>query len=72
LKISDTGAGISQEALPFIFDRYYKGTDTADRTGSGLGLAITKKIIEMHGSVIQVSSRLNAGTQFSFDLPVYQ
>lgn len=72
LKISDTGAGIAQEALPFIFERYYKGTDTSDRTGSGLGLAITKKIIEMHGSVIQVSSRLNAGTQFSFELPIFQ
>jgi signal transduction histidine kinase len=70
IRIGDTGSGISQEDLPMIFDRYYKGRGDDKRTGSGLGLAITRKIVELHGSSIEVKSKLDEGTVFSFRLPV--
>ncbi|MBN2008982.1 HAMP domain-containing protein [candidate division KSB1 bacterium] len=72
ISVHDTGYGISKEDLPHIFDRFYKSERNKPRkTGStGLGLAITKKIIEAHNSEILVSSRVNKGTIFSFELPI--
>ena len=70
VRISDSGAGISEQDLPHIFDRYFKSTTSAKQGGTGLGLAIVKRIVELHGSSIQVESRENEGTHFSFDLPV--
>ena len=72
VKVIDTGCGISEEDLPYIFDRFYQPhqeRDNGGRAGVGLGLAITSRIIELHGSTIEVISRINEGTVFSFDLP---
>ncbi len=71
VKISDTGKGISEEELPFIFTRYYKGTKTKNSNSTGLGLAIVKKILDLHKSNIEVFSKLNQGTRFEFQLPLY-
>lgn len=74
VKISDTGIGISETDLPFIFDRYYK-TASPSSTGSsstGLGLAIVKKILELNNARIEVQSKLNQGTSFMFQLPTQQ
>jgi two-component system OmpR family sensor kinase len=72
VRVGDTGCGIPEEALPHIFDRFYRvpGADV-DRPlrGTGLGLAITKRILELHGSAIDVVSRLRQGTVFTFCLP---
>ncbi len=70
--ISDSGSGIPPEEIPHIFDRFYKGKKkpSGQRNSTGLGLAIANKIIEAHGSSISVTSELNRGTTFSFDLPV--
>lgn len=68
--VADTGEGISETDLPHIFDRYYKGSDSSPKTSTGLGLAIAKRIVELHGSAIQVQSQINRGTAFSFSLPV--
>lgn len=70
--ISDTGSGIAEKDLSAIFERYH--TKTKDETsvkGTGLGLAIANKIIQLHNSTIDVSSKLNQGTRFSFNLPAY-
>jgi two-component system OmpR family sensor kinase len=59
LSVSDTGAGITPEHLPHVFERFYK-VDTAraaESTGSGLGLSITKAIVERHGGTISVTSQ---------------
>ena len=59
LSVSDTGAGITPEHLPHVFERFYK-VDTAraaESTGSGLGLSITKAIVERHGGTIRVTSQ---------------
>jgi len=69
--IEDTGCGIAEADLEHVFDRFYRaenstqeGTNTA-----GLGLAIVRKILDLHGSRITVSSQLDRGTCFEFDLP---
>ena len=68
--VSDTGAGIAEEDLPHVFDRYYRGKQNATRKpgGTGLGLAISKKILQLHQSDIEVESQLNVGTRFMFTL----
>jgi len=72
LKISiiDTGRGIAKEDIPYIFDRFYANPDRSreDVSSTGLGLAIVKKILELHKTDISVSSELNQGTRFEFEL----
>jgi two-component system, OmpR family, sensor histidine kinase ResE len=71
IKIQDTGSGIPQEDLPFVFERFYKADKarTRGRAGTGLGLAIVKNIVEAHRGKIQVHSKLGEGTTFSILLP---
>ncbi|HXT71090.1 MAG TPA: HAMP domain-containing sensor histidine kinase [Vicinamibacterales bacterium] len=66
LRVTDTGAGISEAELPRIFDRFYKDAGSA---GSGLGLTIARRLVEAHGGTIRAESRVGAGTTISFDLP---
>ncbi|MCB0283488.1 MAG: HAMP domain-containing histidine kinase [Calditrichaeota bacterium] len=74
VKVSDTGEGIPEEDLPFIFGRLFRVEKSRSKNsgGSGLGLAIVKKIIEAHNSTITVKSELNIGTTFLFTLDKYQ
>jgi signal transduction histidine kinase len=69
--IEDTGCGIAEEDLGHVFDRFYRAENTNQKhpEGAGLGLAIVHKILELHGSRISVSSQLDSGTRFEFDLP---
>lgn len=73
-QVTDTGCGIPPSDLPHIFDRYYQvgKKHQEGKTGAGLGLAITKRILELHGSAIEVESVVNQGTTFSFHLAVAQ
>ena len=73
-QVADTGCGIASEELPHVFDRYYQVGKTYNKTdsGGGLGLAITKRILELHGSSIEVQSVVNGGTTFIFQLPTVQ
>ena len=72
VSVADTGPGISQEALPRIFDRFYKADPHAEpgKGSMGLGLAIAKRILELHASEITVVSKERLGTRFQFDLPI--
>lgn len=72
VNIIDTGIGIHQEDLPYVFERFYKVNDNQNpsKRGSGLGLAISKEIIEYHGGRIGVFSKLNEGSTFFFTLPL--
>jgi two-component system phosphate regulon sensor histidine kinase PhoR len=70
LVVRDTGAGIDDEHVRHLFERFYRVEKSRNRTegGSGLGLAIVKHIIESHGQQIQVASSIGIGTTFTFSL----
>ena len=72
VRVTDTGCGISREHLPHIFDRFYRADQQRRSEGAGLGLAITKRIIELHGGIIEAHSTLGSGTTLTFQLPVAQ
>jgi len=73
VKVRDTGCGIPEKELGHIFDRFYQVEKSrVNGEGSGLGLAIAKRILELHGTTIQVQSKINIGTEFSFDMPNYK
>lgn len=66
VEVKDSGSGIAPDLLPTVFERYASGN--AQGESSGLGLAIVKRILELHRSEIHVSSRVQHGTCFSFEL----
>lgn len=69
--VKDTGSGIPEADLPYVFERFYKADKarTRGRGGTGLGLAIAKNIIDAHDGHISVHSKVNEGTTFSFFIP---
>jgi signal transduction histidine kinase len=70
-RITDTGIGITPEALPHIFDRFYKADESRSLyKGNGLGLAIVKKIAELLGGDVLVESEVGRGTEYTVALPV--
>ncbi len=71
LDIRDTGSGISAEALPHVFDRFYRADPARSRHsgGTGLGLAIVKQIVVLHGGEVEVASDPGHGTTVSVVLP---
>ncbi len=71
IEIADTGAGISAEALPRVFDRFYRADPARPRKsgGAGLGLAIVRQIVLLHGGEVQVASQVGRGTTVSVVLP---
>ena len=70
IKFCDTGKGISEDVLPFIFDRFYRGDAGNERYSgkTGLGLAISKSIIQAHGGDIKVESKVDKGTCFTINI----
>lgn len=72
IRVEDTGMGIRQEDLPYIFDRFYRAAkDRSRKTGGvGLGLTIAQYLAERHGGHIEVESRPEKGSMFSLFLPV--
>ncbi|MBN2471230.1 MAG: hypothetical protein JXN59_10935, partial [Anaerolineae bacterium] len=71
VEIADTGLGIPEEDVPYVFDRFYRvpRDEASGIEGSGLGLSIAKAIIEVHGGKIGVESSLDQGSVFWFILP---
>jgi len=71
LEVSDTGAGIGEEHLPSIFERFYRADPSRQQAtgGSGMGLAIVRSIVEAHGGQVGVASALDQGTTFTIALP---
>lgn len=70
IEFKDSGAGIPDDILPHVFERFFKGNPDRARNnnGSGLGLAISKSIIEAHGGTIDVKSEVGKGTTFTITM----
>jgi signal transduction histidine kinase len=69
VKVTDTGKGIAPEDVPHIFERFYQQDPNRQKySNAGLGLAIVQRILELHNSMIDVSSELGHGTTFSFQM----
>lgn len=75
-EIEDSGSGIPEEDLSFIFERFYKADKSRTRNrkkkGTGLGLAIVKNIVQAHDGIISVKSKVGIGTTFSFKIPQHR
>lgn len=71
ISVSDTGLGIPPDALPHLFDKFFRvqTTQHKEREGTGLGLSIVKAIVEQHGGSIDVTSEAGKGSRFSVYLP---
>jgi signal transduction histidine kinase len=72
ISIEDNGQGISAEAMPYVFDRFYRADPSRNTStgGSGLGLAIAKQIVEEHGGLIWATSEVGKGTKVFITLPM--
>ena len=69
VSIRDEGVGITEEELPYIFEKFYKSKLRQNAKGSGLGLAIARQICLKHDGTIQVESKVGEGTTFTFTFP---
>lgn len=71
-EITNTGPGIAAEKLSFIFDRFYRADSSrtgGEKKGYGLGLALAKRIVEVHGGELSVTSEVDHRTSFTFLIP---
>ncbi len=68
IEVSDTGAGISPEEIPKIFDRFF--TTRANNGGTGMGLYIVRTIVQEHGGEVSVQSKPGKGTRFTVRIPL--
>jgi two-component system OmpR family sensor kinase/two-component system sensor histidine kinase BaeS len=72
IQIRDSGSGIPEADLPFIFDRFWRGDQArtrSDGASGGLGLAIVKQLVEAHNGRVSVSSTVGQGTTFMLEFP---
>ncbi|MEP5364565.1 MAG: response regulator [Reichenbachiella sp.] len=71
IAVIDSGEGIPEQNIPYIFERYYQAPETTFKTqeGFGIGLALVKEIIQKHGAKIEVKSKLGEGSEFVISMP---
>ena len=70
IKITDTGIGISEDSLPFIFNRFYQIETKGKNIGSGIGLTLVKDLVELHHGLISVESKEGRYTIFTLLFPM--
>jgi len=72
LQVADTGMGISDKSLPYIFDRFWQADSSSNRKyqGVGIGLALVKELVEIQGGIVSVESLEGRGTTFTVRLPL--
>lgn len=74
IAVADTGIGIPNEKIEEIFEPFHQldSSSTRKAGGAGIGLTLAKRIVEAHGSKLQIESHTGRGSRFSFSLPIYQ
>ena len=70
VNIRDFGQGIPEKELPFVKQKFYKGS--AKGRGAGIGLSVCNDIVQMHGGTLEISSVYGEGTDVCITLPLYQ
>lgn len=70
IKVTDTGCGISEEDLPYVKEKFYKGKSSKSK--NGLGLSICDELTKLHGGRLDIKSEFNKGTEVTVLLPVYR
>ncbi|NJL91099.1 MAG: HAMP domain-containing histidine kinase, partial [Coleofasciculaceae cyanobacterium SM2_1_6] len=70
--VTDTGLGIAPAEIPYIFERFWRGSKASELNlrGTGIGLAICRRLVELQGGELTVSSQLGQGSTFQFSLPL--
>ena len=69
ISVRDHGSGVDEADLPYLFDRFYRGSNSRGRQGSGLGLAIVRQVTEQHGGTAAVANAIDGGAVFTLSLP---
>lgn len=69
VSFKDSGAGIAEDAIPQLFDRFYRGNAARSKDGTGLGLSIVEQIVRLHHGTIKVHSTIGEGSEFMLTLP---
>ncbi|MFQ5569698.1 MAG: two-component regulator propeller domain-containing protein [Rhodothermales bacterium] len=71
ISVKDTGCGIPEEELPYVFDRFHQADhpEANGRQGTGIGLALAKELIVLHGGTVRVVSEVGFGSEFIVSLP---
>lgn len=70
VSIRDQGMGIPARDIPSLFQRFYRGSNTANTVGTGIGLYFVKTVVDLHGGEISLASMEGIGTTISVRLPV--
>lgn len=68
ISVCDTGYGIEEADLPYIFDRFYQANNAHQASGTGIGLAIVKSLVELHQGILKVESKVGKGASFTVRL----
>src|SRR6202000_242412 len=69
ISVRDHGTGVDEADLPYLFDTFYRGSNSRGRQGSGLGLAIVRQVTEQHGGTAAVANAIDGGAVFTLSLP---
>ncbi|HEY1567265.1 MAG TPA: HAMP domain-containing sensor histidine kinase [Solirubrobacteraceae bacterium] len=69
VEVRDHGTGVDPQDLPYVFDRFFRGTNSRGRQGSGLGLSIVRQVAEQHGGSASVTNAVDGGAIFTLHLP---